>query len=161
MTLIQTNVALNSGNSGGPLINQYGQVVGINTIKMMSEFSNIEGLGFAIPTQAIRRVVNQLLTDGEIPPEPLLGITVDMMGTLLPDGRVGARIHSVSEGSAGDRAGLQADDIIVEAGGQEIRGSGDVLRVRKNYQVGDEMPMTVWRDGEYLEVVLDLQEAAG
>ena len=161
MTLIQTNVALNSGNSGGPLINQYGQVVGINTIKMMSEFSNIEGLGFAIPTQAIRRVVNQLLTDGEIPPEPLLGITVDMMGTLLPDGRVGARIHSVSEGSAGDRAGLQADDIIVEAGGQEIRGSGDVLRVRKNYQVGDEMPMTVCRDGEYLEVVLDLQEAAG
>ena len=161
MTLIQTNVALNSGNSGGPLINQYGQVVGINTIKMMSEFSNIEGLGFAIPTQAIRRVVNQLLTDGEIPPEPLLGITVDMMGTLLPDGSVGARIHSVSEGSAGDRAGLQADDIIVSAGGEDVRGSSDVLRVRKNYQVGDEMPMTVWRDGEYLEVVLDLQEAAG
>ena len=161
MTLVQTNAALNSGNSGGPLINACGQVVGINTIKMMSEYSNIEGLGFAIPTQAIRRVVNQLLTDGEIPPEPLLGITVDMMGTLLPDGRVGARIHSVSEGSAGDRAGLQADDIIVSAGGEDVRGSSDVLRVRKNYQVGDEMPMTVWRDGEYLEVVLDLQEAAG
>ena len=160
MTLIQTNAALNSGNSGGPLINQYGQVVGINTIKMMSEFSNIEGLGFAIPTQAIRRVVNQLLKEGAIPPEPLLGITVDMMGTLLPDGRVGARIHSVSEGSAGDRAGLQADDIIVEAGGQEIRGSGDVLHVRKNYRVGDQLPMTVYRDGEYLEVVLDLQETA-
>ena len=135
MTLIQTNVALNSGNSGGPLINQYGQVVGINTIKMMSEFSNIEGLGFAIPTQAIRRVVNQLLKEGAIPPEPLLGITVDMMGTLLPDGRVGARIHSVSEGSAG-------------------------LHVRKNYRVGDQLPMTVYRDGEYLEVVLDLQETA-
>lgn len=161
MTLIQTNAALNSGNSGGPLINQYGQVVGINTIKMMSEFSNIEGLGFAIPTQAIRRVVNQLLTDGEIPPEPLLGITVDMMGTLLPDGTVGARIHSVSEGSAGDRAGLQADDIIVSAGGKDVRGSGDVLRARKNYRVGEEMPMRVWRDGEYLDVVLDLQEAAG
>ena len=161
MTLIQTNAALNSGNSGGPLINQYGQVVGINTIKMMSEFSNIEGLGFAIPTQAIRRVVNQLLTDGEIPPEPLLGITVDMMGTLLPDGRVGARIHSVSEGGAGDRAGLRADDVIVSAGGKDVRGSGDVLRARKNYRVGEEMPMRVWRDGEYLDVVLDLQEAAG
>ena len=161
MTLIQTNAALNSGNSGGPLINQYGQVVGINTIKMMSEYSNIEGLGFAIPTQAIRRVVNQLLTDGEIPPEPLLGITVDVMGTLLPDGTVGARIDSVSEGGAGDRAGLQADDVIVKAGGEAVRGSGDVLRVRKNYRVGEEMPMTVWRDGEYLDVVLDLQEAAG
>ena len=161
MTLIQTNAALNSGNSGGPLINQYGQVVGINTIKMMSEYSNIEGLGFAIPTQAIRRVVNQLLTDGEIPPEPLLGITVEQMGTLLPDGTVGARIDSVSEGGAGDRAGLQADDIIVSAGGEDVRGSGDVLRVRKSYRVGDQLPMTVYRDGEYLDVVLDLQEAAG
>ena len=161
MSLIQTNAALNSGNSGGPLINQYGQVVGINTIKMMSEFSNIEGLGFAIPTQAIRRVVNQLLTDGEIPPEPLLGITVEQMGTLLPDGTVGARIDSVSEGGAGDRAGLQADDIIVSAGGKDVRGSGDVLRVRKSYRVGDQLPMTVYRDGEYLDVVLDLQEAAG
>ena len=161
MTLIQTNAALNSGNSGGPLINQYGQVVGINTIKMMSEFSNIEGLGFAIPTQAIRRVVNQLLTDGEIPPEPLLGITVEQMGTLLPDGSVGARIRSVSEGGAGDRAGLQADDIIVSAGGEDVRGSSDVLRVRKSYRVGDQLPMTVYRDGEYLDVVLDLQEAAG
>ena len=161
MTLIQTNAALNSGNSGGPLINQYGQVVGINTIKMMSEFSNIEGLGFAIPTQAIRRVVNQLLTDGEIPPEPLLGITVEQMGTLLPDGTVGARIDSVSEGGAGDRAGLRADDVIVSAGGKDVRGSGDVLRARKNYRVGEEMPMRVWRDGEYLDVVLDLQEAAG
>ena len=161
MTLIQTNAALNSGNSGGPLINQYGQVVGINTIKMMSEYSNVEGLGFAIPTQAIRRVVNQLLTDGEIPPEPLLGITVDVMGTLLPDGNVGARIDSVSPDGAGDRAGLRADDVIVKAGGEAVRGSGDVLRVRKNYRVGEEMPMTVWRDGEYLDVVLELREAAG
>ena len=161
MTLIQTNAALNSGNSGGPLINQYGQVVGINTIKMMSEYSNVEGLGFAIPTQAIRRVVNQLLTDGEIPPEPLLGITVDVMGTLLPDGNVGARIDSVSPDGAGDRAGLRADDVIVKAGGEAVRGSGDVLRVRKNYRVGEELPMTVWRDGEYLDVVLELREAAG
>ncbi|MDY4966460.1 MAG: trypsin-like peptidase domain-containing protein [Dysosmobacter sp.] len=70
MTLIQTNAALNSGNSGGPLINQYGQVVGINTIKMMSEFSNIEGLGFAIPTQAIRRVVNTWNIGKVIPMSP-------------------------------------------------------------------------------------------
>ena len=74
---------------------------------------------------------------------------------------LGARIDSVSEGGAGDRAGLQADDVIVKAGGEAVRGSGDVLRVRKNYRVGEEMPMTVWRDGEYLDVVLDLQEAAG
>ena len=161
MYLLQTSAAINYGSSGGALLNDRGQVVGVTTIKIVADDGSAEGLGFAIPTQAIRRVVNQLLTDGEIPPEPLLGITVDMMGTLLPDGSVGARIHSVSEGSAGDRAGLQADDVIVSAGGEDVRGSSDVLRVRKNYQVGDEMPMTVWRDGEYLEVVLDLQEAAG
>ena len=106
-------------------------------------------------------MVNQLLTDGEIPPEPLLGITVEQMGTLLPDGTVGARIDSVSEGGAGDRAGLRADDVIVSVGGKDVRGSGDVLRVRKSYRVGDQLPMTVYRDGEYLDVVLDLQEAAG
>ena len=90
-----------------------------------------------------------------------LGITVDVMGTLLPDGNVGARIDSVSPDGAGNRAGLRADDVIVKAGGEAVRGSGDVLRVRKNYRVGEEMPMTVWRDGEYLDVVLELREAAG
>ncbi len=73
MTLIQTNAALNSGNSGGPLINAYGQVVGINTIKMTSDYSNVEGLGFAIPSASIRRLVNDLLTYGEVQPEPSAG----------------------------------------------------------------------------------------
>ena len=66
MTLVQTNAALNSGNSGGPLINACGQVVGINTIKMSSDYSNVEGLGFAIPSASIRRLVNDLLTYGEV-----------------------------------------------------------------------------------------------
>lgn len=70
MTLVQTNAALNSGNSGGPLINACGQVVGINTIKMSSDYSNVEGLGFAIPSASIRRLVNDLLTYGEVRPEP-------------------------------------------------------------------------------------------
>jgi len=69
MTLIQTNAALNSGNSGGPLINQYGQVVGINVIKMSSRYSNVEGLGFAIPSASIQRIVNDLLTYGEVKPD--------------------------------------------------------------------------------------------
>lgn len=68
MTLIQTNAALNSGNSGGPLINAYGQVVGINVIKMTSEYSNVEGLGFAIPSASLERIVNDLLTWGESQP---------------------------------------------------------------------------------------------
>ena len=80
MNLIQTNAALNSGNSGGPLINEYGQVVGINTIKMSSSYSNIEGLGFAIPSASIRSLVRDLLLYGEVQPEPLLGVTVMQVG---------------------------------------------------------------------------------
>ena len=74
-TLIQTNAALNSGNSGGPLINEYGQVVGINVIKMSSRYSTIEGLGFAIPSASMERIVNDLLTYGALQPEPTLGVS--------------------------------------------------------------------------------------
>lgn len=161
MILLQTNTALNSGNSGGPLINQYGQVVGINTIKMMSDYSTVEGLGFAIPSLRVRKLVNELLTYGEVAPEPLLGITVEVLGTKLPDGTVGARIQDVSPGSAGEAAGLQGGDVIVSAGGEPISGSEDVLRVRGWFSLGDRMPMRIWRDGKYLDVTLELLQAAG
>ena len=161
MILLQTNTALNSGNSGGPLINQYGQVVGINTIKMMSDYSTVEGLGFAIPSLRVRKLVNELLTYGTVAPEPLLGITVEVLGTKLPDGTVGARIQDVSPGSAGEAAGLQGGDVIVSAGGEPISGSEDVLRVRGWFSLGDRMPMRIWRDGKYLDVTLELLQAAG
>lgn len=161
MILLQTNTALNSGNSGGPLINEYGQVVGINTIKMMSDYSTVEGLGFAIPSLRVRKLVNELLTYGAVAPEPLLGITVEVLGTRLPDGTVGALIREISPGSAGEAAGLRSGDVIVSAGGEPISGSADVLRVRGWFSVGDRMPMRVWRDGAYLDVTLELLYAAG
>ena len=76
MTLIQTTAALNSGNSGGPLINQYGQVVGVNTIKMMSEYDTIEGLGFAVPSSLALRWVNELIAFGQLQPQPVLGVSI-------------------------------------------------------------------------------------
>ena len=76
MTLIQTNAALNSGNSGGPLINEYGQLVGLNVIKMSSSYFSIEGLGFAIPSAIMDRVVDDLLASGETQPQPILGLSV-------------------------------------------------------------------------------------
>ena len=161
MILLQTNTALNSGNSGGPLINQYGQVVGINTIKMMSDYSTVEGLGFAIPSLRVKKLVNELLTYGEVAPEPLLGITVEVLGTRLPDGTVGARIQDVTPGSAAETAGLQSGDVIVAVGNEPISGSADVLRVRGWYSLGDKMPMRVWRDEKYLDVMLELLQAAG
>lgn len=160
MIFLQTNAALNTGNSGGPLINACGQVVGINTIKMSSDFSTVEGLGFAIPTDRVARVVNDLLTQGFVSPQPLLGITLETLGTRLPDGTVGSRIQSVSEGSAAEAAGVQAEDYIVAADGEPVSGSGDLLRIRCRFTVGDEMPIRVWRNGAYIDLVLKLEQAA-
>lgn len=162
MTLIQTNAALNSGNSGGPLINAYGQVVGINTIKMSSAYSSIEGLGFAIPSSAIRRLVGDLLTCGEVRPSrgPELGVTVSRFGTQVADGVWGVEVVSVTPGSAAEKAGVRVGDYVISAGGMDIASSQDVLTAREQYQVGDEMPMTLWRDGRKVEVTLVLQEAS-
>ena len=135
-------------------------MVGINTIKMMSDYSTVEGLGFAIPSQRVRKLVNELLIYGQVAPEPLLGITVEVLGTRLPDGTVGALIREISPGSAAEAAGLRSGDVIVSAGGAPISGSADVLRVRSWFSVGDRMPMRVWRDGAYLDVTLELLYAA-
>ena len=161
MNLIQTNAALNTGNSGGPLINEYGQVVGINTIKMISSYSNsVEGLGFAIPSGTIRRLVNDLLTHGEIQPEPLLGVSVWEVGDPVGDGLWGVEVVEIVPDSPADDAGLQLGDYILEAGGLDITASRDLLRARQQYHVGDEMPVTIWRSGEILELTLVLDQAA-
>lgn len=159
MTLIQTNAALNEGNSGGPLINVYGQVVGINTIKMMSFSSNVEGLGFALPVRSVQKMVNDILDCGEVLPEPRLGITVLDMPKILPDGTQGVEVQDVSPDSAADKAGVKAGDVIVSAGGQSVTERHMLLSVRRQFHIGDDLPLTVWRNGEYLKVVLHLDEA--
>ena len=159
MTLIQTNAALNSGNSGGPLINEYGQVVGINVIKMTSRYSNVEGLGFAIPTASMERIVNDLLTYGEIKPEPLLGISVMQIAEEAAESVRGLRVDSVTPGGAGALAGIRKGDYILTADGEELTTSQDLLRVRRRFHVGDSLGMTIWRDGQVLEVTLELKDA--
>ncbi len=162
MTLLQTNAALNSGNSGGPLINESGQVVGINVVKMTSRGDSgnyVEGLGFAIPTSVLERVVNDLLTYGQVTPEPVLGISVYQTATQLDDTLWGAGIQSVVPGSPSDKAGILAGDFILAIGEEQIETSEDVLRVRRRYHVGDEMIMTLWRNGLVLDVTLELDQA--
>ena len=157
MTLIQTNAALNSGNSGGPLINVYGQVVGINTIKMSSAYSNVEGLGFALPTSSIQYMVNDLLTYGKLLPEPELGVMVEPLGVQLEGDVWGVEVVKVNDGSAAQAAGIQVGDFIVSADGEEVASSQDLLRIRRRFRVGDEMPLTLWRKGDQIEVTLLLQ----
>lgn len=151
MTLIQTTAALNSGNSGGPLINEYGQVIGINTIKMMSSYDTIEGLGFAIPSSLALRWVNDLIEFGEIQPEPVLGVSVNKVPVTLPDGKIGMLLVSIRPGLSGDRAGLRDGDYLVNFAGQNVTSYQQILNIRRDLRVGDEVPIQVWRDGEYLE----------
>ena len=158
MTLIQTNAALNSGNSGGPLVNAYGQVVGINTIKMSSAYSSIEGLGFALPTSSIARMVNELIAFGEIQPEPELGITVQMRTEPLPDGAWGLTVYAVNPGSGAEQAGVQVGDVIVAAEGEAVFTSADLLRVRRPLSAGDTMTLRIWRDGSYQDIAVTLGE---
>lgn len=158
MTLIQTNAALNSGNSGGPLINEYGQVVGINVIKMSSSYSNIEGLGFAIPTASMQRIVNDLLAYGEVQPEVVLGVSVYQIGVQVEEGLWGLEVVEVTPGFAADLAGIREGDYVLTAGGEATISSQDLLRVRRQYHIGDTLPMTIWRDGETLEVSLELKQ---
>ena len=159
MTLIQTNAALNSGNSGGPLINEYGQVVGINVIKMTSKYNNVEGLGFAIPSTYMERIINDLLAYGELQPEPLLGVTVLTYAEQAAEGLYGLHVEEVTPGGVGEAAGIRAGDFLLTADGEPLMSSQDLLRIRRQHYLGDEMPVTLWRDGEVLEVTMVLTDA--
>ena len=160
MTLIQTNAALNSGNSGGPLINQYGQVVGINTIKMMSGEDTIEGLGFAIPTSLAVRWVNEMIEFGEIQPQPVLGLSISLIPETLPDGGRGLEVVSVTPGLSGDNAGILVGDYIVSFAGQEVASTSEILVLRRELRIGDLVPVRIWRNGEYLDLTMEMMAEA-
>ena len=159
MPLIQTNAALNNVNSGGPLISASGQVVAINFMKMYARYSTVEGLGFAIPSTQVERVVNDLLVYGELQPEPVLGLMVMQIPDQLTDKLWGLKVAEVTEGGAADRAGVQAGDYVLAADNHETLSSSDVLKARWKHHVGEQMTLTIWRNGQILEVTLDLTDA--
>ena len=156
MTLIQTTAALNSGNSGGPLINQYGQVVGVNTIKMMSEYDTIEGLGFAVPSSLALRWVNELIAFGKLQPQPVLGVSISRIPETLPDGASALRVEEVFEGLTGDQAGLREGDYVVAFNNQRVTSTEQILAIRRDLSVGDQVPIRVYRNGEYLDLMMDM-----
>ena len=125
MTLIQTDAAINSGNSGGMLLNAYGQVVGINSMKMGSSYgsASVEGLGFAIPISDAKEIINSLINNGYVTGRPQLGITgvtvseSDAQRFNLPQG---VYVYGVAENSAAAKAGLQQGDIITAIDGVEV-----------------------------------------
>ena len=163
MTLIQTNAALNSGNSGGPLINCYGQVIGINTIKMSSYASStsVEGLGFAIPITAAKPILDELIANGYVAGRPAIGIqgaTMDVRAQFFYGMPGGVGVNYVDESSDAYAKGLSPDDVIVGFNGMEIGSLDDLVRAKSELTAGDTVRLTVYRGGRYYEVDVVLMD---
>ena len=164
MTLLQTDAAINSGNSGGPLINKYGQVIGINSSKMSASYSetSIEGIGFAIPSNEAAKIVEDIMEYGYVTGKPQLGISCQnvtesisrMYG--LP---VGVYITAVEDNSAADNAGLQEGDIIIEVNGEAITTFDELNAKKSEYKAGESIEITYSINGENNTVQVTLDEA--
>ena len=161
MTLLQTTAALNNGNSGGPLINEYGQVVGINTLKMSGNGSEaeatVEGLGFALPISDACFVVNDIIANGRFRGIPTLGVTV----TNSPDNGGQVVVYTVEDGYGAAEAGIQPGDVLLKADGQPLHQINDLMTVRRTHLVDDTMTLTVLRDGRVFDVEVPLYANKG
>ena len=157
MTLIQTTAAVNSGNSGGPLINSRGQVVGVVNMKIMSSSTTVEGLGFAIPTTTVQKVVNSILDLGYAE-HPVIGITCYSVSASYDDTEVtGLLVNTVDSNSDAFTQGLNPGDIITEVNGIPVSTVADVSALLEGLHVGDSITLTLFHeDGttEYMDISL-------
>ncbi len=155
INMFQIDAAINNGNSGGPVINRFGQVIGIASAKYAS--SGVEGLGFAIPIDDALAVVDDLAAYGYVKGRPLLGIMVGNAEAYL-ENQTGAVIMEVNEGSCSEKAGLQAGDVIVDAGGKSISGVADLMEARRSWHAGDTITVVVLREGVRMTFSVTLDE---
>lgn len=152
--MIQVTAAVNSGNSGGPLFNMYGEVVGIVSAKLSSSSNSeasVEGLGFAIPINDVVSMIEDIMTNGYITDKPSLGITAGtLVSSYVPNSVVseGVYVYSVEEGGAADRAGLVPGDIITKIGENDITSLEDITAIKKSYRAGDTAVVEYYRNNE-------------
>lgn len=160
LDLIQTDAAINPGNSGGALVNADGKVVGVNTIKI--SVSGVEGLGFAIPINNAKPVVNQLIKYGYVRGRPLIGITGrDISREIaqyynLP---LGVFVVDVAPGSGADKAGIRKRDVLVSLAGKKITSMQQLNTVKNQYKPGDTVKVGIVRGREEIEVNMTFSEA--
>lgn len=157
-TLIQTDAAINAGNSGGALVNSKGQVIGINTLKLSG--TGIEGMGFAIPINSAKPIYEQLIEYKKVK-RPYIGIGGrDLTEELAKANNlvVGIYITSIEEFSAAEKAGLKIGDVIIEADGTAIKTMNELNEIKNNHAIGDIMKIKINRNGSEKEVELKLQE---
>lgn len=163
--MIQTDCTINSGNSGGPLFDSYGRVVGITSAKLSnngdSRSASIEGIGFAIPINDIVGIVTDFMEYGYVTGRPYMGITVETVGETdqrrfgFPQGAV---VTSVEEGSCAQKAGLRQGDVIVKMDDTEITDMNQMVSVKNRYRAGQTAQLTVYRMGETLTLTITFDE---
>ncbi len=167
-SVIQTDAAINSGNSGGPLINMAGQVIGINSMKLAgsSDGSSVEGMGFAIPSNEVVKIINQLIKNGKIS-RPSLGISMIDLSRVTTDQQQsvlklpssitkGVVIMDVQSGSNAQTAGLEQYDVITKLGDTKITNTSSLKSALYKYKVGDTTKVTYYRDGQSHTATLKL-----
>lgn len=160
MNLIQTDASINNGNSGGPLINAYGQVVGITSAKVSSSVG--EGLGFAIPIDEAIPIIKDLMENGYVTGRPSLGISgYDVTSAMASYYRIpqGFMVSSVTKGSGADKAGIQANDIIIGINDTVITSISQLNDVKNKCKVGDTVTLTICRNNKKSEVKVKLGES--
>lgn len=160
MNMIQTDASINSGNSGGPLINAYGQVIGITSAKVSSTYG--EGLGFAIPISEAKVIINDLIEFGYVKGRPTLGISGENISAFyaqyydVPQGFI---VRSVEEGSAAEQAGIQVNDMIVGIEGELVSSIEEFNEIKSKYKAGDKISVSVYRNDNIVDLDVTLGEA--
>ena len=157
-TCIQTDAAINSGNSGGALINSDGKVIGINTLKLSG--TGVEGIGFAIPINSATDVINQLKDHQKVlrPYIGITGINLDEQTAKRYKLEVSVYIKSIEDFSPAEKAGLKAGDVIVKADGKSITTMDELNEIKNSHQIGDAITLTVNRNGSDKDITVTLEE---
>lgn len=155
---IQTDAAINSGNSGGALVNSEGKVIGVNTLKLSG--SGVEGIGFAIPINSTLDIIDDLIEHNKVlrPYIGITGIDVDDETAKQYNLVVGAYVKSIEDFSPAEKAGLKPGDVIIKADGKEIKTMDELNEIKNSHNIGDEIKLTVNRNGEEKELTVVLEE---
>ena len=165
INMFQMDAAINSGNSGGPVYNANGEVIGVATAKYSSSGSDatVEGLGFAIPSDDAKKISNDLMTNGYVTGKAKMGVSIDQnySSTVAQyyDMPEGAYVKYVETGSAAEKAGIQPGDIITKCGDKTIEGYEDLTNAIKSYSAGDTVEITVYRSGNESTLSITFDEA--
>lgn len=155
---IQTDAAINSGNSGGALVNSDGKVIGINTLKLSG--TGVEGIGFAIPINSTLDIIDQLIDYNKVL-RPYIGISgIDLDDSTAKRYKlvVGVYVKTVQDFSPAEKAGLQSGDVIIKADGNDITTMEELNEIKNSHQIGDTMTLTINRSGQEKDITVTLEE---